>query len=378
MIRLSAKFLIPLLAAPCLLAGACSKPPEEQATGGTPVQTPQQPRQSEATTAEPPLDADVAASLREFANALYDSAATIAGDSPRVARDRAGVRMSRHGAVIDAAAEVVEWTCVTPDDRAEAAGLGRIALAREVWARSFLSCFEFDRPFALRSHGSFAVLEIPARLRKGLEPRDYPYPVWHSSDLWRAWHTAVAIRFVLSGDTVVESQIVSADTATESLPAAPQWDGRWTWADERGAAQPRAAQIAYVLSPDNPHVRPIDRAYQRLADEFQTRGCLACHQPDNRAGTRAAYVLGSPALAVAMRSKLVDALDSSGDDSTADSRCTIRTLALGETAGEVRRLLERFRTECDHAFEYESIYIIRPEEYPDRPWRDQPASLPPP
>lgn len=378
MIRSSAKFLIPLLAAPCLLAGACSKPPEEQATGGAPVQTPQQPRQPDATTTEPPLDADVAASLREFANALYDSAATIAGDSPRVARDRAGVRMSRHGAVIDAAAEVVEWTCVKPDDRAEAAGLGRIALAREVWARSFLSCFEFDRPFALRKDGSFAVLEIPARLRKGLEPRDYPYPVWHSSALWRAWHTAVAIRLIISENTVVETQIVSADTAADFVPPAPEWDGRWTWTDDRGAAQPRAAQIAYVLSPDNPHVRPIDRAYQRLADEFQTRGCLACHQPDNRAGTRAAYVLGSPALAVAMRSKLVDALDSSGDDSSADSRCTIRTLAQGETAGEVRRLLERFRTECEHAFEYESIYIIRPEEYPDRPWRDQPASLPPP
>lgn len=306
---------------------------------------------------------------QEHRQVLDGLAAAIISASPiqtGATADDAANRLAHLGALIDAAAEPVLWYQARERDGGQPTGDPGIALVPEIWAGVYLSRFEFFPPHAIRRERDQTILSIPARLRNGLEPGDYPYPIWHSADTWNVWHATRAIELVFDGRAIVATRLRTAGDAPPPPPA-PAWDGRWTWRDDHGAQQPRIAQVSYNLAAENPHARTLSRAFNELHAVFEQHGCIDCHSPANPAAARRLFLLALPNQALASREALIAALDPQAPPMPEGVKCTVGTLRDRPDANAIRSAAARLADETYGALAYETIYFQRPEEAPFAP-----------
>lgn len=337
---------------------------------------------SVAEPAPPPLvNNRVEQSIAEFSPETAERAARLANliirMSPTVdpasaqLRDQAAVRLSRMGDLIDLADLRILWGHYDSAKGYDPADYHMLALPPEVWARLYLSCFMFSgTPREFRT-GDFLVVELPATFRGGLEPGEYPHPLWHSLESWKAYSDTQSLLLVFTSERLVGafSKAPAASDAPDAAP--PAWDGRWNWTDARGARQPRTAQFAYQFSPENPHMRNLVRVYGELEAHFEQQGCMKCHSPANRAKSDVLVLLGYPNQALAARESLVEVLRKNTMPPAEASRRWEKGIRDAAVREQMLRAAEEFRAEGDAALSYEGVKIERPEEWPDRPALDE-------
>jgi len=150
------------------------------------------------------------------------------------ARDAAGERLSRLHDLLDAAGERILWGGFDPASGYEPKANPVTEFTPVVWAKLYLSTFTFAGPYEVRREGRFAVLEIAARFRAGLDAGDYPYPFWHSTRKWQEYvDTATRCRHPTRqpGAAPVSTTTVCATSSSSSQKSSsarrtPRWRSR--------------------------------------------------------------------------------------------------------------------------------------------------------
>lgn len=216
------------------------------------------------------------------------------------ARDAAGERLLALDALASASRDTILWGGFDPQKGYDPAAYRLTLFSTPVWIKLYLSTFMFPGTYEVRRHGRFDVLEMAAQFRAELDPGDYPYPFWHAPKKWLGYVNTESVAFVFENDTLVAAyrKAAAEPAITRSRH---KWDGRWTWTDERGEAQPRVALFSYLFSPDNPHVAELEGSYRRLEERFRAHNCMACHAPDNAALSDPLVLLNYPNQALAGR-----------------------------------------------------------------------------
>lgn len=329
---------------------------------------PDAPAQEPAPEPQTPEGADRIRRIVEYVTL----ACPAADPADAAARDAAADRLRYCGDLIDAADERLLWGAVDPDAGVDPEEHELMALAPQAWACMYLSCFIIEGPASQKAVDGFTVVELPAHFRSRLPLNDYPHSLWHKESEWLNYVSARAILLIFDGDTLVASYYVPGPSDEPPQRPAPEWDRRWTWTDDTGAAQPRYAQFDRLLSRENPHLRTLGEAYAALLPDLESQGCLKCHAPNNRSRARSLTALGYPNHALVAHESLVDVLR----ENSMPPADAARGWEKGIREEEVRRRMlaaaERFRDEAIAALSYEGVHYERPEEdaVPMRnPWR---------
>jgi hypothetical protein len=281
-------------------------------------------------------------------------ASPLADPADAKARDEAAEKLSRAQDLLGASAERVLWGGFDPQKGYDPKANTLTELSPIVWAKIYLSTFEFAGPYEVRREGPYTVLEIAASFRDGLDSGDYPYPFWHSAKKWRAYVNTRALLLVFEHDRLLAAYRRPAPDAQGV--AARTWDSRWRWTDAEGHELPRVALFTYLLSPDNPWLTRLDHAYRDLEVKFRGNNCVTCHSPDNPAKTSLLLLLGFPNQALVARRTLVETLR--------DNRMPPADPAAHKEAGvadstareELIVLAEEFRRDADSALAFETTH----------------------
>jgi hypothetical protein len=177
-----------------------------------------------------------------------------------------------------------------------------------VWKKLYLSLFEFTGEYKLEVlPDESRLLRLSARCRR-LPDSEYPYPFWHSEKKWHAYQQTNEIGLLFKGGKLLAGyRDVDLD---KSLPTSDHaWSGYWT-SDEQGKVSPRAALYSYLLSPDNPELDSLDRAYKALALEARKYQCAQCHSPSNPANMNPLLIFNLPSQALSGRHQIVFQIES--------------------------------------------------------------------
>lgn len=267
------------------------------------------------------------------------------------ARDEASAALGTCGELLGAMGRKILWGGYDPAKGVDPDAYLLTEFDPLVWAKVYLSTFMFTGAVAVRDEGRFRVAEIDARFRGGLDAGEYPYPFWHSPKKWDGYVGARSVLLVFDGD-----ELVAAYRKAETGASAPAraFDGRWTWTDAKGDAQPRVALFAYLFRSDNPHVRALEEAYRALESRFRENSCTSCHAPDNKAGMDELLLLSFPNQALAARHSLLATLRGNrmppadpesgapaGLDSPAQRDAMIRLAQAFESAADAAIAFER-------------------------------------
>jgi hypothetical protein len=272
------------------------------------------------------------------------------------ARDDAGERLARFTELQDAIGEQILWGGFDPSKSYDPAEFKLSAFNSFVWSKLYLSTFMFTGPYFVHEEGPRTVLEVGARFRDRLDPGDFPYPFWHSAKKWQDYIDTQAVVLVFEGDHLVAGYR-KVEHAADQPPMDKPWDGRWHWDDASGEPQPRASLYTYLLSPENPHLHSLDKAYRDLEARFRAQDCLTCHSPDNTAKVSKLYMLNYPNQALAGRHVLLSVL--AKDSMPPLDPDTGHAAGLHDEAAraELQRLAAVFEAEGDAALSYEHAHV---------------------
>jgi hypothetical protein len=278
-------------------------------------------------------------------------ASPVADPADARARDEAAEKLSRAQELLGASGERILWGGFDPQKGYDPKANTLTELSPLVWAKVYLSTFEFAGPYEVRHEGPYTVLEITARFRDRLDSGDYPYPFWHSAKKWRAYVNTRALLLVFEHDRLVAGYRRPAPDSDGV--AARNWDSRWRWTDAEGNELPRVALFTYLLSPDNPWLTRLDRAYRDLEVEFRGNNCVTCHSPDNPAKASPLLLLDFPNQALVARHTLVETLRGNKmppADPRAHKEAGMADSAVRE---QLIVLAEEFRRDADAALAFE-------------------------
>lgn len=274
------------------------------------------------------------------------------------ARDDAAEKLSRAPDLLDAFGERVLWGGFDPAKGYDPKANTVTELSPIVWAKVYLSTFEFAGSYEVRPEGRFTVLEIAATFRDGLDSGDYAYPFWHSAKKWRAYVGTRALLLVFEHGRLLAAYRKAAPDVDGA--AVRNWDSHWRWTDAEGHERPRVALFAYLLSADNPWLDRLDRAYRNLEVEFRGHNCVTCHSPDNPAKASPLLLLDFPNQALVARRTLVETLRGNKmppADSNAHKEAGMADAAVRE---QLIVLAEEFRGDADAALAFERSHSGTP------------------
>jgi hypothetical protein len=281
-------------------------------------------------------------------------ASPLADPADAKARDEAAERLTAAQDLLGAFGERVLWGGFDPQKRYDPKANTVTELSPIVWAKVYLSTFEFPGPYEVRREGPYTVLEIAASFRDGLDSGDYPYPFWHSAKKWHAYVNTRALLLVFEHDRLLAAYRRPAPDSEGA--AARNWDSRWRWTDAEGHERPRVALFTYLLSPDNPWLTRLDRAYRDLEVEFRGNNCVSCHSPDNPAKASPLLLLDFPNQALVARHTLVETLRGNKmppADPKAHKEAGVADSAVRE---QLIVLAEEFRRDADAALAFERTH----------------------
>jgi hypothetical protein len=269
------------------------------------------------------------------------------------ARDAAGERLATLGELLGATGERILWGGFDPKKGYNPQAYRLTEFSPLVWAKLYLSTFTFAGAYEVRREGSFTVLELDARFRDGLDSGDYPYPFWHSEKKWQAYASTSALILVFDQDHLVAAYRKASPDA--SPRPGRKWDGRWRWTDAHGE-QPRVALFTYLLSPDNPSLAKLDRAYRDLEEGFRHNNCAGCHAPDDLAHANPLVLLNFPNQALVARHSLVETLRRNKMPPQNHDTGALSGIVDEAVRRQLVTLAEQFEREADAALAFERAH----------------------
>jgi hypothetical protein len=133
-----------------------------------------------------------------------------------------------------------------------------------VWRKLYLSLFAFTGEHSIEVlPDESRLLRLGAKFRP-LAASEYPYPFWHSAAKWRSYQQTSQVALLFKG-----GKLLAGYRNSQVDPNKPvidrTWSGFWT-TDDTGNLQPRTSLYGYLLSPSNPDLVSLDRAYKALAN----------------------------------------------------------------------------------------------------------------
>jgi hypothetical protein len=299
--------------------------------------------------------AAAAASLQDRIARGLIAASPTADPADARARDAAAQRLSQLGELLGATGERILWGGFDAQKGYNPQAYRLTEFSPLVWAKVYLSTFTFPGAYEVRREGSFTVVEVEARFRDGLDSGDYPYPFWHSEKKWQAYATTRAVLLIFERDQLVAAYRKAAPDPAPTTTTARKWDGRWRWTDAHGE-QPRVTLFTYLLSPDNPSLAKLDRAYRALEDGFRRTNCVGCHAPDDVAKASSLVLLDFPNQALVARHSLVETLRRNKMPPANHDTGALPGLADEAVRGQLLVLAEQFEREADAALAFERAH----------------------
>ena len=293
-----------------LALGGCKEekkePAPDQAVAGGVQSTPVVTKPKPVPVVEPdPTDGPMLdrVLLERIARQLLEAGAS-GGQTGMIAKEIVSARLGLATELLDNADEHVMWGALDASKGVDPEANQVMQLPPLVWARAYLSCFEFTGTFKLRQEEEFGVLEMGARFRAGLPAGEYPHPLWHSIQEWNSYARTNAIVLAFYHGSFVAAYRKSNAAAAV---VGPEWNGAWVWKDA-GGEQPRGGRVEVSLSTSNPHAAGVDAAYRKLVPMLTAQKCFTCHTPDNPAGASVLVLLRYPAAAMAAKDALAAVL----------------------------------------------------------------------
>lgn len=216
-----------------------------------------------------------------------------------------------------AVAPVALWGRQHPGDRQAIGDSGLTELSPDVLFGLYLPLFMFDGSSRVSQNDTDKLyrVELGAAFRSRLAAGDFPEPLWHDGEQWKALQRTTAVVLWLSpeplGLKAVEWLADDAATAAAQPVAPPRsFDGKWMWTDDSGALQPKIAQFAGLLQPENPFLEKLSASYHQLAQSLDDGKCSSCHVPSNPNSMKRLVLLQTPVHAAGEVQRLIKSVDS--------------------------------------------------------------------
>lgn len=203
-------------------------------------------------------------------------------------------------------------------------------LSPEVWTHLYASLFMFNGKHTVQwvPEEKKFLIRLEAAFRNRMPPGQFPYPFWHDEDKWSTYEKANALMLWVDPDSARIQAAQFTDRAPNPMlqpvqRVAHPFDGSsWMWTDEKGRTQPSVTLFDGLYSPDNPHLKVLDRQYRELALRMRESQCMSCHVPSNPDKMSRLVLLSTPAHAAGEVDRLIEAvkedrmpLDESGSSS---------------------------------------------------------------
>ncbi len=266
------------------------------------------------------------------------------------ARQEAAGKLARLAVLIDSGDDHVRWGTLEEDEPIGLDGRTGWAISSLALVKINLSMFTFEGEHRIEEAGDLILLRLPARLREGLEPEEFPAPMWNQPAVWRAHLSAQEIILVFRGEHL-QAALVRAGPEAAPMPAS-LWTVGHPWSASKGGA--RASQFAFLFSVENPEAPALSRAYRELNACFTTHGCLSCHSHDSQDPSGRRFILNVQNDAIAVRNALPELLARTEFAETDPHRAIMQELRGTEAHETFGRAAESFQTASNHALAYEA------------------------
>jgi hypothetical protein len=117
------------------------------------------------------------------------------------------------------------------------------------------------------------------------------------------------------------------------------------------------ALFKYLLSPDNPSLASLERAYRSLEAGFRRDNCVSCHAPDNVGKSNPLLLIEFPNQALVGRHSLVAALRGNKMPPANPVTGAVAGLADEDQRAQLLALAEQFERDADAALAYERAHL---------------------
>lgn len=233
--------------------------------------------------------------------------------------------------------------------------------APDVLTGMYLPLFMFNGKHKLvyvEGEGLFQI-RIATAFRNRLAPGQFPYPFWHEAEKWAMYQSANEI--LLWWDPAkgrIKAAQFTVHGAEPPLAAVvpvtpPAFDGRWMWADENGASQPKVTLFDGLYRADNPYLGRLESSYKVLALRLREGQCNGCHVPDNPDQSKRLVLLQTPAHAAGEIQRLLKAVredrmprDETGIENPLDARTKQALLEDGEAFAKLVEAAKRWESQA--------------------------------
>jgi hypothetical protein len=237
------------------------------------------------------------------------TACPIASPNDKNARELCGEKLIKFALLGDSMSESFVWGLETKAGDYELASNHTTTHFNDfVWRRIYLSLFMFPGKYKVEQVGDRTILRLPYQFRNQLDMGDYPYPYWHSKKKWDAFQLSPELLFIFEKGKIAAS-LRSVERDKSRPYVAHEWNGKWTWTDEKGQQQPTVTLYKAILSSTNPHVSDLDVAYRAFESESRKFNCAVCHNPGNPSKMYPLSILNYPNQALSGRHKIVSVIE---------------------------------------------------------------------
>jgi hypothetical protein len=244
---------------------------------------------------------------RQLVAALTE-ACPIASPADGAAREACGAKLSQLAILRDHMSEPFLWGTQAAPASYDFPDGRTTRFNPLAWRKMYLSLEMFSGDYRVEHVGRRTVLRASTRFRSALDPGEYPYPFWHSTEKWQSYQLSVETIFLLEGDTIVGALRSAAQD--QSRPFTQRaFDGDWNLGQREEAESRPVVLFQRLFSPSNPWVPTLDRAFRNFEAESRPYHCAGCHRPDNRAHQDQLEMFCYPNQALASRHTIVRAIE---------------------------------------------------------------------
>jgi hypothetical protein len=232
-------------------------------------------------------------------------------------RTRCADALTREPTLLAANSAYLRWGGQTAGAGYEIANSNTTLFDPLVWRRLYLSTFAFPGEHRVEELADGrTILHVPVLFRNALDAGEYPYPFWHSQPKWQSYERTRELLFVFEDDEV-RAVLRSEEQDPERAHVERVWDGQWRWGKD--GEEPRVALYSYLLSQDNPHSAPLDKAYRAFSERQRAAACEGCHNPSNPSKINPLEFFNYPNQALTARHDIVEQLEANLMPPSADA-----------------------------------------------------------